>query len=187
MNTISKTHSKQDLLDIVNTLNLKITISHGDCKKDIQTKYYDYLSNKNDNITYEKNAYNINDKISLQSYLINKTPKKILNVKDKKAVMSICKNIISYCNNSFWLPSNNYETEKEIQDDMLFIIQFGDLPSVRRCCRLMNSNPMKSPTTTYDPIVSPEIQKELQEKHKSKTMNQYMCKFKRGPITIYFS
>ena len=183
MNSISETHSKQDLLDIVNTLDLKITISHGDVKKDIQSKYYDYLK-QTDNLSYQTNVYQINDKLQLQNYLLNKTPKKILNVKDKKAVMLICKNIISYCKNNYWLPSNKYQTEKDISDDMLFIIQYGDLPSVRRCCLLMNSNPLS--TFKYEPIISPEIKKELQEKHTAKNMNKYMCKIRHGSITVYF-
>jgi len=180
---IHKSHSKQDLLDIVNTLNLKITIGHGDNKSNIQDKYYDYFKNEN-NVNYEDNVYSINDKRHLQIYLKNETPKKVLNVKDKKVVMSICKEIIKYCNNNYWLAYTKYDTEKELEDDMLFIIQYGDLPSVRRCCKLMNENVMS--TTKYEPIISPQIKKELDDKNKSKLKNRYFCKFLKGPITIRF-
>ncbi len=73
---IHKSHSKQDLLDIVNTLNLKITIGHGDNKSNIQDKYYDYFKNEN-NVNYEDNVYSISDKRHLQIYLKNETPKKV--------------------------------------------------------------------------------------------------------------
>jgi len=180
---INKSHSKQDLLDIVNTLQLKITISHGDNKKDIQDKYYDYFKNEI-NISYHKNVYNIADKRQLQVYLNNKTPKKVLNVKDKKVVMSICKEIINYCTHNYWLPYTKYETEKELEDDMLFIIQYGDLPSVRRCCKLMNENVMSK--KKYDPIISPQVKKEIEDKNNGKIKNRYFCKFVKGPITITF-
>jgi len=183
MTKIDKSHSKQDLLDIANTLDLHITIAHGERKKDIQEKFYNYFQDL-DNISYQDNVYNIKDKIGLIHYLISKTPKKILNVKDKKVVMCICKNIIGYCNNKYWLPYNKYKTSQEIHDDMLFIIQFGDLPSVRRCCRLMNQNVMN--TFTYEPIISAEVKKDIQEKIEMKTTNRYICKIRRGPITLYF-
>ncbi len=73
----------------------------------------------------------------MKYYIINKNPKKTLTIKEKNDVMKICKNIIHYCNNGELIELSAYYNDKQqIHDDMLYIIQFGDIPSVRRCCKI---------------------------------------------------
>jgi hypothetical protein len=48
---ISKTHSKNDLLDLILDLQLKVVYSHVDNKHDIHTKLIDILSDKKLKIT----------------------------------------------------------------------------------------------------------------------------------------
>ena len=43
--------------------------------------------------------------------------------------MMLCKHIIQYCRNNFDLEYTKYQNIKELQDDMDFIKQFGDIPS----------------------------------------------------------
>ena len=55
-----------------------------------------------------------------------------------------------------------YNTHQEVHDDMLYIVQFCDIPSCRRVCKLMNKNkPLKD---HYIPVISPQVQKQLKEK-----------------------
>ena len=98
--------------------------------------------------------------------LTNSNPKKTLNVKEKADVMAICKKIIWYCKNHYMLESVDYNNVKEIYDDMDYIKQFGQIPSVRRCCKLMNEN--IECDRKFTPLVPVEIQQKLDEKKEQK-------------------
>jgi hypothetical protein len=183
---IHKSHSKTDLIDLINHLNIKIVFSHQDNKKDIQDKLIETLKGS---IKIEKNFYNIENKDGLIQYLINKNSKKILTIKEKNNVMMLCKHIIQYCKNNYDLEFTKYDNVKELQDDLDFIKQFGDIPSVRRCCRLMNNDP-KFKGTTFTPLISPQVKKELDDKKVVKKTHLYNLKIRHAtpedPIIVSF-
>jgi len=178
---IDKSHSKTDLIELINTINIPIVFGHSDNKKSIQSKLIKSLDN---DMNFNTNVYKINSTSELKTYLSNKNPKKTLNVKQKKDLMYICKKIIHYCKNDYCIHKSEYNNEQEIKDDMLYITQFGDLPSVRRACKLMNENIMSK--ERYQPLISPQVQKQLDERAKLKKKNTYYCQFIKGPITIKF-
>ena len=183
---IHKSHSKTDLIDLINHLNLKVVFSHQDNKKDIQSKLIECLKNPLD---IKKNFYNIETKDGLIQFLQNKNSKKVLSIKEKNSVMMLCKHIIQYCKNNYDLEFTKYETINELQDDMDFIKQFGDIPSVRRCCRLMNEDP-KFGGIKFIPFISPQVKKDLDDKKITKTHNYYKLTIRRStpedPIILYF-
>ena len=182
---INKTHSKNDLIELINTLNLKVVFSHADNKKSIQDKLLELLQNKEQQKDFNfDNVYKINSYKDLKYYLINKNPKKTLSIKEKNDVMKICKNIIHYCNNGELIELSGYYNDKQqIHDDMLYIIQHGDIPSVRRVCRLMNKNkPLKD---HYNPIISPQVKKQLDEKVDIHTTSPYLL-VKKEKVLVHF-
>jgi len=71
---IHKSHSKNDLIDLINHLGLKITFSHQDNKKDIQDKFKILLTT---DIEIKKNYYNIENKDGLKFFLQNQNKKKL--------------------------------------------------------------------------------------------------------------
>jgi len=162
---IHKSHSKTDIIDIINDLSLPIVFSHQDNKKNIQKKICDYIHIMNNNI--KSNFYNIETKDGLIQYLKSQNPKKPLTIKEKQNVMLICKHIINYCKNTYDIENSKYECIKDIIDDMDFIKQFGDIPSVRRCCRLMNNHP--SLNNDFKPLLSPQCKKILDDKKDNNT------------------
>ena len=183
---IHKSHSKTDLIDLINHLNLSIQFSHQDNKKNIHDKLYSFIKT---DFKIDNNFYNIEHKTDLINYLQHQNPKKILSIKEKNNVMLICKYIISYCKNNYDLSKTKYKNYQDLIDDMDFIKQFGDIPSVRRCCRLMNQDPHFS-NYTFKPFISPQIQKELDEKKnikKTKSLN-FTLRFatKENPFIITF-
>jgi len=184
---IHKTHSKTDLIDLINHLNLKIVFSHQDNKKDIQDKLSEFIKN---NIIIKKNFYNIENKDGLIQYLQNINPKKTLTIKERNNVMMICKHIIAYTKNNYDIDLTKYQTLKDMQDDMDFIKQFGDIPSVRRACRLMNDDP-KFKGYKFIPLISPQVQKELDDKKISKSCYLNILKVRHStpenPVIVYFS
>ena len=180
--TISKTHSKTDLIELINTIDLPVVFGHQDNKRSIQHKLINSLKN---DIFFKDNVYKIKSNDELVTYLQSKNPKINLSVKEKKDIMRICKAIILYCKCNFIIDNQMYyKSTEQINDDMLYISQFGDLPSVRRACKLMNENIMSK--VKYEPLISPQIKKELYEKDKLKHKNTYFCKIQRGLYTLTF-
>tara|TARA_R110000803_G_scaffold38121_4_gene82271 strand:+ start:1307 stop:1867 length:561 start_codon:yes stop_codon:yes gene_type:complete len=166
---IHKSHSKTDLIDLINTIGIKVVFSHQDNKKDIQDKLASVIC---DNFDIKDNFYNIENKDGLIHYLQNINPKKTLSIKEKNNVMMLCKHIIQYCKNGFDLTCTKYNDTKELQDDMDFIKQFGDIPSCRRCCRLMNDDPSFQ-HYKFVPFISPQVQKDLNDKRVVKKNYSY--------------
>lgn len=166
---IHKTHSKNDLIDIINSLNIPVVFSHVDKKGDLQDKIVEVLQNREHQKPFNiKTEYNIKTYTELRYYLQNKSPKKVLTVKEKAYVMVICKHIISYCNMGGKLElSNYYKDKQQIIDDMDYIKQYGDIPSVRRCCKLINE--YQKPHEKYIPYISPQIQRKLNARVRTQT------------------
>ena len=185
---IHKSHSKTDLIDLINDLNIDITHSHQDNKRTIQDKIIAYLKDKKSSQIVD-NFYNIKNVDGLIQYLKNKNPKKVLSIKEKNNVMLIAKHIIAYCKDNYNINNSKYDTLQELKDDMDFIKQFGDIPSVRRCCKLMNLD-IKFPKITFVPYISPKVQKELNDKKITIQSNYQILTIRKGtqdnPIIVYF-
>jgi len=183
---IHKSHSKNDLIDLINHLGLKIVFSHQDNKKDIQNKIREYLSKE---VEIKKNYFNIDDKDQLKVFLDKQNPKKLLTTKEKNDVMNIAKFIINYCKAGYDIDCSKYNNIKEIIDDMDYIKQFGDIPSVRRCCKLLLDD-VKLNGTTFKPYISPQVQKTLDDKKTFKSVHYCNIKIRRStpedPIILYF-
>jgi hypothetical protein len=179
---IDKSHSKGDLVDIINDLNLPIVHSHQDNKKDLQIKFQECMKQ---NFKIKKNFYGIENKEQLITYLSNNNPKKTLSIKEKQGVMMICKKIIHYCKNNYDLNLSSYDSIKDIEDDMDYIKQFGDIPSCRRCCKLINKD-YKFNNKNFKPLISPQTQKILDEKKINKTVYCYNLSIKREKIEVSF-
>tara|TARA_R110001592_G_scaffold199756_2_gene448398 strand:+ start:333 stop:884 length:552 start_codon:yes stop_codon:yes gene_type:complete len=180
---IDKSHSKADLIDLINLLELKIVFSHADNKKDIQDKLIELIES---DILIKINYYKIETKEGLINFLVKKNPKKILSIKEKNDVMQICKNIINYCKGGYNIDSCEiYNNIKDISDDLDYIKQFGDIPSVRRACKLIKLC-SKLGTNDYTPLISPQVQKLLDEKKKVKYIKNNSLKIKREKIVLKF-
>ena len=169
MTTINKTHSKLDLIELIVDLELPIVYSHQDAKKDIQIKLLNFLKDKKTYKKFPENIYKITNLFQLKLYLFSQNPKKKITTKERKMVMFLTKQIIQYCLNGQQLEWNNYyKDKKQIHDDMDYIKQFGDIPSVRRACFLMNKNLKEE--DHYKPIISPQVEAKIrivrQEKQK---------------------
>jgi len=184
---IDKSHSKLDLIQLINTLNLKIVFSHVDIKRDIHDKLINLLNSKNINkqIIYP-NVYNIQNSNDLKCYLKNKNPKKILTTKEKNDIMKICKHIINYCNNGYDLEcSVRYNDLQTIYDDLNYIKQFGDIPSVRRCCKLINKTLKQQ--NHFIAVLSPQMKKCINDKLLSKPKYYHKSlKIKHDKIILHF-
>jgi len=181
---IEKSHSKADLIDLINLLDLKIIYSHQDNKKDLTDKLIELLEQ---DIIIKDNYYKIENKDGLINFLTKKNPKKILSIKEKSDVMQITKNIINYCKGGFNIDSCEfYNNHKDIADDINYIKQFGDIPSIRRACRLIKLCPTLG-TGDFKPLISPQVQLRLEQKKKVKELKMFGLKIKREKIILKFN
>ena len=182
--SIHKSHSKQELIDIINELDItNIELSHSDSKSDTQTKILGYLSDNRED-KYGENVFKVRSSHELGIYLMNPNPKKNLSVKDKAIVMGICKEITKFAKCNYIVENTRYANIQELEDDMLYIAQYGDLPSVRRAVKLMNDNIQR--TRHWTCVISPQMKKVIEEKDKQKYANSYHATFRRGEFTLTF-
>ena len=184
MFVIHKSHSKNNLIDLINDLSLNIIFSHQDSKKDIQNKLKQFCFN-NSNQTFQQNVYHINNIYDLKCFLISTNPQNKLSIKDKKNVMFLAKQIINYILHGKvldWIPY--YKSHQDVKDDLDYIKQYGDIPSVRRACNLMNQT--ITPENHFFPVISPHIQEKLQEKKQKKWEVVPTYNFTKGNFTINF-
>ena len=183
---IHKTFSKTDLIEMIIDLNLPVVYSHQDSKSDIHQKLKECLKKE---LEFTTNFYKIENKDGLINFLENQNPKKTLSIKEKQNVMKICKKIIQYCKSNYDLTATDYLTQRDLIDDLDYIKQFGDIPSVRRCCKLMNKD-VKCGGVQFKALISPKMQKELDEKKKTKEIKNYSMTVKYAtddsPIVLYF-
>ena len=185
---IHKSHSKTDLIELINLLELPIVFSHQDNKKNIQDKLRVFIIENE--IDIKENYYKITNKAGLKNYLLQMNDKKTLTTKQKNEVMNIAKYIIQYAKSNYNLEGSKYNTFKEIEDDMDYIKQFGDIPSIRRCCRLLNLD-ISFANKTFKPLISPQVQKTLDEKKIQKqVISSYKLKIRfatpDNPILVSF-
>ena len=184
MISIHKSFSKTELLELINELKLPIIFSFADNKKDIHDKFNE-LCRLYPILTIDTNFYKICNMVDLKIYLSSSNPKKILTVKEKNNIMVICRHIINYCKSGKNLDCSIYYNHvKDIEDDLNHIKMFGDIPSVRRTCTYYNKSlPIKD---RYIPLISPQMQKILNEKKKSSTLLLSNLKINNTKIKIYF-
>ena len=161
MLSFHKSHSRKDLIDIVKLFKLPIEDAEDYNKKDLTDEMIETL-NRIDNIIPDEYYYGIENLQELKEYLIKPNQKKTLSIKDKNEIMTMAKLIIQYCKGGFCTEISYFETMDEVYVEARRISQFGDIPSVRRMCNLLNNNP-HTKERIY-PVISKKVQNELRIK-----------------------
>lgn len=176
---IDKTHSKKDLVDLFKTLNIFLdkNLSKGEIIKIINEKVDECKFNNN-----------IKNKTELFDYLKNKTEKQRPNIDEKKRVMLLSKKIVKYCTNDCMLNEATFENHQDAYNSLLSICQWGDIPSVRRACRLYNK--CGNCINHINPKISKSVEKEIINKRliKKTYLTSLKIKYatKENPIILKF-
>jgi hypothetical protein len=137
MKKIHKSHSRNDLLEIIDIFDLDINDYELLSKDGIRDNIIIALHSVSEVAPNCK--YPIKDLDSLCDFLENTSPRKSISPEDKLDIMKRVKRIIHFvqlC--SCDLHASHYKTLKEVRKDVLYIRKFGDFPSVRRAVRLYN-------------------------------------------------
>lgn len=180
---IHKSHSKSELVRIIQTYNIDICNPKHYRKIDLSAILVDKLKTM-DNIKPNEEFPFLNI-IELKHHLIQVNPKKRLTIKQKNDIVMITKKIKQYCRNHYNIETSQYNCINDLENDIDYISQYGEIPSVRMAIRELNENPQK--TKHYTVYIPPIIKRELDKKHKLKYKICLPIKIQKGLYTIQFS
>tara|TARA_R110000868_G_scaffold193346_4_gene438141 strand:- start:435 stop:992 length:558 start_codon:yes stop_codon:yes gene_type:complete len=182
---IHSSHSRKELIQVIEQFNIDITNKNDLAKKDISALLIMKLNEMcDDEIQEEDEYFFVSSKQELIDYLQKPNQSKILTIKEKDNVMETAKKIISYCKNSFFLTPYNYETFDELITEATYIAKFGDIPSVRRAISMLNQDPKL--TIKIESVISKRVKKDIDKKNKLKHNAIPKAVVKHGHFVINF-
>jgi len=182
--TWHKSHSRKDLIDIIKLFKLPIEDAEDYNKKQLIEKLFNCLYKEIEYIEPDNDYYGISNLHELKEYLIKPNQKKILSVKDKNEIMKMSKLIIQYCKVGYCVELSYFNTMDDIYVEARRLSQFGDIPSVRRMCQLINKNP-HSNERVY-PVMSKKVQKDLEIKELTSKKVFSMLTVKKEKVIVSF-
>ena len=179
---IHKTHSKNELVKIVEAFRIPITNPRQFRKVDLSALIVDRLTQMEYIVPCEEFWFcNITD---LKLFLVRINPKKVLTIKEKNKVISICKKIKHYCRNGSDMEINGYKDISGVYEDAEYIKRYGDIPSVRKSLRELN----KQYNRLYEiePVVSPHVKKQLEQKECLRQKGLFKYGVEHGHFVLVF-
>lgn len=179
---IHKSHSKCELIKIVEAFNLNIQNPRQYKKMELCALIVNELKCMDEIATSED--YPFLNIIELRQYLIQVNPKKRLTIKQKNNIVLISKKIKQYCRSNFNIEATDYKTIQELYQDAKYISNFGEIPSVRMAIKELNSNPQK--LYHLDIYIPPLVQRELDMRKKLKVKILTSLKVHEGNFVITF-
>ena len=180
---IHKTHSKKELIDIVEFFHIPID-------------EYDELNKENLIIEIIKNIDRIpeiipdydflliNNKDELKKYLSEANQDKTLSVKEKTKIMRKAKRIINYCKNGYDIYKSSFIDITELLDVANDIAEHGNIPTCRRSINMLNDD-IKIPYK-IEIKMTKKCKRELEIKKQLKLMNGGALQIKTGKYLINF-
>ena len=180
---IHTSHSRKELLQVIQQFNIDIPNKDDYSKKEIQV----LLSNKLldlDEIQEEDEYFFVKSKLELLEYLAKPNQSKMLTIKEKDQVMLTAKKIIGYCKNSYFLTPYNYECFDDLLVEAEYIAKFGDIPSCRRAITMLNQDPKLD--YKIELILSKRVKKDLEKREavKQSCLAKYTLRY--GKFTVEF-
>ena len=179
---IDKSHSKKDLLEIVERFNFHIINPETLSKYDLCRNIIIVLKTIID-IKPDTELLMITDKGQLIDYLQKPSPIKILTIKEKNNIMDKAKSIIKYCIEGFNIENSIYQLKSDVYYNCVEVSKYGDIPSCRRAVNLFNNS------RTFPPIkieMSNRCKLELKKKDKLRKQSNNCLTIKRGKFIITF-
>ena len=182
---IHTSHSRKELIQVIDQFNIDIPDKIDLCKKEIQVLLTNKLMEIPSKDFKEENEYFfVKSKVELIDYLSKPNQSKSLTIKEKDQVMLTAKKIIGYCKNSFFLTPYNYESFDELLKEAKYIAKFGDIPSCRRAINLLNNDPKLE--YKIDIVLSKRVKKDIEKKLAVKEASVPKACVRFGSFTINF-
>ena len=182
LNQIHKTHSRNDLIEIIEVFNLDIANYDVLSKDGIRDNIIIALMGVSEVVPITE--FPIMDFETLCDFLQHPSPKRSISPDEKLIIMKRVKNIIhfvSLCSQD--IASSNYQDICEVKDDAKYIKKYGDLPSVRRALRIFNET--KISPKIY-PTISLRVQRRLDMQNEIKNIKAPGLRCEHKKIHISF-
>jgi len=176
---VDKSHSKKDIVNLFKKHGIIIDdkLSKGNIIKDIDFYMKDFKFNNN-----------INNETELKDYLKNISPKQRPNTQQKSEIMFKAKRIIKWAKNDYIFDGATYSNSEDPYNDIMSIYMWGDLPSVRRACRMYNNSIFCK--NHINPVITAEVEEELNNNKFIKQQIMYRLTIRRAteenPILVTF-
>ena len=176
---IDKSHSKKDIVNLFRKLGVIIDdeLTKGKIVGNIENYFKDVIYNDK-----------IKNCTELKEYLKKPSTKQRPTTQQKRDIMFRAKQIIKWAKNDYIFDMQTYKDESDPFEDIMSIYKWGDLPSVRRACRLYNL--CSYCKDHINPIITEEVEEEM---NKNKIIKQqYIYKLtiktatKENPIIVSF-
>ena len=176
---IHKTFSKLDLKDFISDLKINILYYEALNKYQLVKALNLYMKNDNQYDFINSVIFKNKDLDYFKLYLSLPNPNKLLSVKEKNEILKTCKEIIHYCNTGFCIENTIFSDLDSLIDNLDNVKQYGDIPSVRRCCRLIKGDIKIN--RVFIPVISDKVIRDLelkkQNKIKNKKINNLIVKY----------
>ena len=183
MDTIHTSHSKKELMEVIEVFDIKIA-DYKALNKQHLSKQILYQLSIVDEIKEDNDFFFINNKKELLDYLINPDSSKVLSVKEKDAVMELAKYIIMYCKNGYYLSHSPFIDFDEMIVKANHIANYGDIPSVRKAIELLNEDIKLK--IKIKVIMSSRMKKKIERKKRVKQKYQGGLEVKEGIFWVNF-
>lgn len=182
---IHSSHSKKDLIEIIECFELNEIVDFRDMTKDeLRIELCEYILGL-EYLKPDTEHYFISSVDELIEYLMRPTPKQLLTNQQMEKVSIMTKNIIFYCRGcSYSLMASNYNEIDEVVEDAIYISQYGDLPAVRRALRLLNDDDKID--ISIEPVLTKRMRVKLKRLDELKRANTGRLKVTRRPVTVSF-
>jgi hypothetical protein len=160
---IHKSHTKKDLIEIIEVFNFKKDIeNYHEYNKDTLTTLLDIHLRTIINVEPEKEYYDFEDIDDLREYLKLPSPKQVISVKEKDKIIDKAKKIIFYCRICGFQLGYYYETIDHVIEDADYIKKYGDIPTIRRALKLLNVD--DKIINKFIPVITYRTQQRLKKK-----------------------
>ncbi len=176
---VDKSHSKKDIVNLFKKHGVIIDdkLSKGNIIKNIESYMNDFQYNKK-----------IKNKTELKDYLKKQSPKQRPNTQQKTEIMFKAKKIIKWANNDYIFDGATYTNSEDPYNDIMSIYMWGDLPSVRRACRMYNLSIHSK--NHINPVITADVEEELNNNKFIKQQVMYQLTIRRAtkenPIVVNF-
>ena len=126
MISIHKSHTRNDMISMIEHLPLPIMVAKTDMKDDLKKKFIKVI-NYNVSLNFKSLKYpEVTNITELLCYLKLENPRRRMTSKEKDNIIALSKKIIHYCDMDYSTELSDYNTQQEIIDDMNYIRQYGD-------------------------------------------------------------
>ena len=156
-----KTHSRKDMIELIKLFKLPIEDVEDMNKKQVTSELVAVLETIK-SIVPDDYYYGIHNVNELKEHLIKPNQKKQLSIKDKNEVIRVSKLVIQYAKAGFNVNLSFFNTMEDVYSEARRVSQYGDIPSIRRMCQLLNKNPYTD-ERVY-PVMSLKTQNDLKVK-----------------------